>query len=101
MVGNLQAHPCILLNQQNRNPLVAHLRHDAKYFPDHQRGQPLRRLIEDEELWVEQQSPTDRQHFLLAAGKLATAMKFALGQSREKLVDTLGSPRADARQWHL
>ena len=43
---------------------------------DHGR-QPLRGLVHDEELRVEEQRARDREHLLLAAGELGTAVAFA------------------------
>src|ERR1700738_3206458 len=92
VVGNLQTHPGILLDEEDRNPFAAHLRDNVKDLAHDQRSEPLRRLIENEQLGVEQQGAADRKHLLLATGKLAPTVELALGKPREKLVDAFGDP---------
>src|SRR5450631_2988749 len=47
VVGDFQAHPRILFDQQHRNALGLHLLDDAKHLAHDQRRQPLRGLVED------------------------------------------------------
>ena len=92
LVGNLQRDAHVLLDQQHGHSLVAHLRHDAKDLLHDQRRQPLRRFVEDQQPRVQQQRARDRQHFLLAAGKLPPAVLLAFRQARKHLIDTLDRP---------
>ena len=95
VVGDFEAHARILLDQQHRNALGLRICcDDAEHLAHDQRRQPLRRLVENQELGIEQQRAGDRQHFLLAAGKLTAAIELALGEAREQLVDALDGPRA-------
>src|SRR5260221_7609662 len=94
VIGDLQAHAHVLLDEENRDALVAHPRDDAEDLADDERRQALRRLVEDEQLGVEQQGAADRQHLLLAARELAATIAAALGEAREKPVDARPGPRA-------
>ncbi len=58
------------------------------------RREPLGRLVHDQELRIEQQRATDREHLLLAAGELRSAVPLPLGKAREELVHTLWGPTA-------
>jgi hypothetical protein len=60
----------------------------------------LRRLVEQQELRVEEQRPADRQHFLLAARKLAAFVVAPLVETREELVDAGWRPRPGPLQRH-
>ena len=50
---------------------------------DQERGEPERRLIEDQELWLGHQSPADGQHLLFAAGERARALALPFGEARK------------------
>src|SRR5262249_39945686 len=94
VVGYFKTHTGVLFDQQHRDAFVAHLRHDAEHIPHDQWSKPLGRLIEDEELGIEQQRATDRQHFLLATGKLPAATVLALGEARKQCIDSRHGPRS-------
>ena len=72
-----------------------------EHFLHDQRRQPLRRLVQQQQLRVQQQRARDRQHLLLAAGKLPALVALAFGQARKQLVDALDGPRAGALDRHL
>src|SRR5260370_23806287 len=101
VVGDFEAHPRILFDQENRNALGLHLLDDTKHLAHDQRRQTLRRLIENQEPRVEQQGAADREHLLFAARKLTAAIELALLEAREQLVDSLDSPRASAFERNL
>ena len=61
---------------------------------DNHRREALGRLVHDEEFGIGHERAPDRQHLLLAAGKLAAAVALALGQSREGVVNALDRPGA-------
>ena len=61
---------------------------------DDDRRQALGRLVHHQQLRVGQQRARNRQHLLLAAGKLAAAIVLALGEAREGLIDALDRPGA-------
>src|SRR5579862_2277168 len=61
---------------------------------DNDRGKPLGRLIQQQDLGIEGERAADRQHLLLAAGKLVTEIAAAFLQPRKHLVDFLDRPRA-------
>src|SRR6516165_2678185 len=101
VVGNLQAHSGILLDQQDRNAFVAHLCHDLKHLAHDQRREPLRGLIENQQLGIEQQRAADREHLLLAAGELAPRVLLSLSEAGKELVDALRGPWSLALQRHF
>jgi hypothetical protein len=100
VIGDFQAHPHVLLDEKDRDALVAHPGDDAEDLADDERRQALRRLVEDQEFRVEQQGAADRQHLLLAARELAAAIAAPLGETREKLIDARHGPRAGPLQRH-
>src|SRR5581483_5046171 len=61
---------------------------------DNDRGKPLGRLIQQQDLGIEGERAADRQHLLLAAGKLVAEIAAAFLQPRKHLVDLLDRPRA-------
>ena len=73
-VGDFERRAHILLDQQNRDALRAHLRDDAKTSRTMSGRESLRRLVEQQEFGIEQQRAGDRQHLLLAAGELAARL---------------------------
>src|SRR6266851_8631428 len=101
IVGDGEAHARVLFDQQDRDALRAHLRNDAEHLAHHQRRQPLRWLVEDQQPRVEQQRPADRQHLLLAPGELSAAAQPAFGEAREELIDAGDRPWTAALERHL
>src|SRR5580700_933631 len=101
MVGDLEAHARVLLHEQNGNPLVPHFRDNGENLTHDERCEALGRLVEDEQLGIEQERASDREHFLLASGELASAIFLAFGKPREERVDSLDRPRSLVLAWHL
>ena len=95
VVGDVERHAEVLLDQQHRDVAVVgkRLQH-ADDLLDDDRRQTFRRLVHHQHPRVEQQRTRDREHLLLASGQLRAAIAAALGQPREQLVDALGRPRA-------
>src|SRR5690242_992301 len=54
--------------------------------------QTFRCFVEDQEPWICHQGATDREHLLLAAGKLVAAILPAFGQTREEAEHALERP---------
>ena len=63
-------------------------------FLDDDRRQALGRLVQQQHLGIEGQRAADRQHLLLAAGKLVAEIAAALLQPRKHLVDLFDGPGA-------
>src|SRR5262249_2834702 len=93
-VGDLDGRAHVLLDQQYRDALAARRGDDAEHFLHDQRRKTLARLVEQQDLRIEQQRAGDRQHLLLAAGELAALVRLALREAREELVDARDRPRA-------
>src|SRR5258708_9607038 len=74
VIGDLEAHAHVLLDEENRDALVAHPRDDAEDLADDERRQTLRRLVEDQELGVEEHGAADPPHLPVAARELAAAI---------------------------
>ena len=66
-VGDRDCGAHILLDQEDRNALLARRHDDPKHLLHDQRRQALRRLVKDQQPRIEDQGPGDRQHLLLAA----------------------------------
>src|SRR5262249_59126060 len=56
--------------------------------------EPFQRLVQQDDARIEHERTADREHLLLAAGKLIAEIAAALGEPREQLVDALERPRA-------
>src|SRR6185312_7104259 len=83
----------VLLDQQHRNALLARRGHDAEDLLHDQRRKALARLVEQQQLRIEQQRARDGEHLLLAAGQLPALVGLALREARKQLVDALDRPR--------
>src|SRR5687767_12716985 len=66
-VGELQRHLGVLLDQQHADALALELADGAHHGVHDQRREPLRRLVEQQQVRAGQQGARDRQHLLLAA----------------------------------
>jgi hypothetical protein len=94
----------VLLDQQDRDASVAQQANDARKLPHHERRKALARLVEEQNLRIADERPRDRQHLLLAAGKLGTAVALALaerGKEGEQALDGpgLGGVRSATRMF--
>ncbi len=101
-VGHGGGHAEVLLDQQHRDrPLGGEVLEHRHHLVDDDRREALGRLVHDEEPRVGEQRARDREHLLLAAGELRTAVRLALREPRERRVRALtvhGSPlRSPAR----
>ena len=94
-LGNRRRDADILLDDEHRH--VAFLAKPDQHLldlRDDDGRETLGRLVHDQETRIGHQRPRDRQHLLLAAGKLAAAVVSPLGQAREGVVDALDRPGA-------
>ena len=66
-------------------------------FLDDDRSQPLGRFVQQQHFRIERERPSDRQHLLLATGKLVAEMVAPLLQARKHLVDPGERPRPRLR----
>ena len=85
-IGQLQRLVGVLLNQEDRHPLLAQLLDGIENLLNDNRRQPQRRFIQQQQARLAHQSATDRQHLLLAAGHGAGALNTAFMQTREQLI---------------
>ena len=96
-VGDRRRHPDILLDDEHRDvALLAQPHQHLLDLCDDDGGESFGRLVHDQEARIGHQRARDRQHLLLAAGELASAIVLALGEAREGVVDALDRPRATA-----
>jgi hypothetical protein len=73
-------------------PCARNVGHDPPDLPRDQRRQPFSRFVEDQEIRIGHQRAADRQHLLLAAGKLSSAIVEALGEARKRRERALVGP---------
>jgi hypothetical protein len=71
--------------------------HHAHQFLHDERRETLHRFIEQKQLRIDHQGAADREHLLLAPGKLVAVIAPALGQAREKSVHGIDVPVSRAR----
>src|SRR5215218_1954740 len=91
-VGEARQGVDVLVDDDDRLALALEALQAGPDLGPDERRQALRRLVEDEELRVRHQRPSDREHLLLAAGELRAEMMVAFFQAREQLVDALERP---------
>jgi hypothetical protein len=95
-VGDRQDQARVLLDDDGAQALVAHQPGDrAQQLLDDDRREALERLVEQQQLRVEDQGPADREHLLLAAGKLVAEV--AGGARRGAETSRRLAPRSRAR----
>ena len=86
-VGDVERHERVLLDEEDRRPLLVDLDDDLEDPLDEDRRQAHRRLVEEQELRLRHQRASDRAHLLLASGHRPCALVAALLQPREELED--------------
>ena len=87
----------VLLDEEDREPLCLEELERLDEPLDDRRRKALRGLVHDEDPRVRDERATDREHLLLAAGELRSAVALPLGEAREQLVDALARPLAAVR----
>ena len=92
----------VLLDEQDRRELGRALERLGDL--GHEQGrEPLRRLVDEQQLVLVQQRARDRDHLLLPARERAGPLRAALGELREELVDELvarvARPRSASRRF--
>ena len=88
-VGDVEGHQRVLLDEQDRRALLVDLDDDLEDLLDEDRGQPHRRLVEQQERRMRHQRTADRAHLLLAARHRPGLLRLPLGQAREQMEDAL------------
>src|SRR5580658_4055281 len=94
VVGQQQASPGVLLDQQDGLAARVHQPDRVEYGPQHLGGQADRRLVQDDQLRVEHEAPGELDQALLAAGQAAGLAAGPLRHRGEHLLH-LGSPPPD------
>ena len=87
VVGQLEGHGCVLLDQHDGEAAPRQLADDARDLAHDDGRQAERRLVEEQTLGLGHEPAPDRQHLLLAARERAAALLHALAQPREELID--------------
>src|SRR6516165_9882960 len=97
-VGDAEHLLRVLLDQDRRHALVAD---DAtqrqQQLLDQDRGESLKRLVEQDDARIENQGAPHREHLLLAARELVAEIAAALLKPRKQLVDARRGPGAGPR----
>ena len=93
VVGDVEGELGVLLDQQDRQPLLLQAPDRGHHLGDDLRRQALRRLVEQQHPRVRHQRPADRQHLLLAARQDAGIVLAPLGELREGVEHPLEGPR--------
>src|SRR5580698_11514194 len=86
----------ILLDEKNCQPLAFKTLEHFDNLLNDQRRQPLRWLIKQQQRGIEHQRTCDRQHLLLAAGKLEAKIALAGVKARKQIEDALQCPASTA-----
>ena len=80
-MGYGQRHVGVLLYEQHRCALLVDLHDDVTHLLDQERGQPERRLVENQQLGALHQGTADRQHLLFATRQVAGRRRSSLRQT--------------------
>ena len=90
-----------LIDQQDRDALVAQLGENVEQLVDHRRRKPERRLVEQQDARLRHQPARDREHLLLAAGEQSGAAVQPVAQARKSVEQAaiIGSISAPGREW--
>ena len=88
-VGDPERQAGVLLHQQDGGAGLADLDQRVEDQPRHLRGEPQRRLVEEQEAGAPQQRAPDGEHLLLAAGERVGLLVEPLAEPREQGVDAL------------
>src|SRR5262249_20641548 len=91
-VGHGESEGEVLLHEAEALPLALDPPDPPPPVAHEERGQPLRGLVEEEEVGIAHEGAPDGQHLLLAARELVGAVASALAQPREELVHALQAP---------
>src|SRR3954465_6450831 len=94
LVGDAREGAEILVDDARRDAFGADLRDSAPDLLGDQGRQPLRRLVDEDQVGVGHERAADRQHLLLAAGELVAAVAAPLGETREQRENLLQRPPA-------
>src|ERR1700690_92579 len=86
----------VLLDQKYGETLALEPRDRTPDLLDDDRREPLGRLVEQQQMRASAQDAADREHLLLAAGKLGALAAAPLAQIRKKFVDLLDREAAFA-----
>src|SRR3954453_18667286 len=87
--GDVERVVGVLLDEQDRRPLLVDLADDLVDLVDDHGRQPERRLVEQQQARAGHQRPAHREHLLLAAGHRAALLLLALLEAREERVDAV------------
>src|SRR5262245_18523075 len=77
----------VLLDQQDAEPLLLERPEGLDQQLDDRRSEALGGLVHDQQLRVQHQGAADREHLLLSARELRSAVPLSLGEAWEELVD--------------
>src|SRR5437773_8930917 len=84
-----ERHVRVLLDEQHRHALLVDVLDRLEDELDEHRGEPHRRLVEQQHDRSRHERASDREHLLLAARQRAGALREALLEAWEELVDAL------------
>src|SRR5215472_10983945 len=100
-VGHGESEGEVLLHEEDGQSLALELADHPPHVAHEKGGQPLRGLVEEEEVGIAHERAPDGQHLLLAARELVRAVAPPLAQPGEELVHALQAPAPAAAPRHL
>src|SRR5215470_789535 len=100
-IGHGESEGEVLLHEEDGQSLALELADHPPHLAHEEGSQPLRGLVEEEEVGIAHERAPDGQHLLLAARELVGAVASALAQPREELVHALQAPAPAAAPRHL
>ncbi len=88
-MADLERELGVLLDQQDRDAFARDLQHRFEDLLHHQRREPHRRLVEQQQLRLRHQRARHREHLLLAAGQRAGGLPAALLEAGKEIEHAL------------
>src|SRR5215469_14666181 len=100
-VGHGESEGEVLLHDEDGQSLALELADYPPHLAHEERSQPLRGLVEEEEVGIAHEGAPDGQHLLLAARELVRAIAPTLAQPGEELVHAFQAPAPAPAPRHL
>src|SRR5688572_18035022 len=89
VLRDLERHVRVLLHEEDRGAVAVQLGDGAEDLLHHERREPERGFVHEEQARARHERAPHREHLLLAAGERARLLRGALLQSREPLENAL------------
>src|SRR4030095_11095336 len=95
-IGERRERREVFVNDDRGDAGLAHRFNDSPDFTGDERRQAFSRLVKDQQCGIGHERSADREHLLLAAGKLLATMRESLGETWKSVKNTIERPLVPA-----